>query len=182
MIPRVLDISHVYVPASSHVVSTMMSSWLSAVKKWRGVSCRGWASFSHCSLGRGLPEAMHSSTDVSPTRVVFSSSIGRMKSGVSVRRRETIMIIPLVVAGICADSAAFLYWHRTTYNLMLRPRICRHSYSHRDLNLLNEAEVSQTKQTTPPTHTHPPHNWKNIHLLQQHLPSSWKSQCALQNI
>lgn len=84
-VPSVLDISQVYVPSSASVVSTMISSWLAAAKKWRSVTTSGLSSLVQLSLGAGLPPAMHCKTAVSPLATVRSTR-GRRNDGVSVKK------------------------------------------------------------------------------------------------
>lgn len=81
-VPRVLDISHVYFPASLTSESTMISSWLPAAKKCLSVTTKGLSSLVQFSLGGGLPPAMHCRTAVSPL-VTVRSNRGRKNDGVS---------------------------------------------------------------------------------------------------
>lgn len=81
-VPRVLDISHVYFPASLTSESTMISSWLPAAKKCLSVTTKGLSSLVQFNLGGGLPPAMHCRTAVSPLVTVRSNS-GRKNDGVS---------------------------------------------------------------------------------------------------
>lgn len=81
-VPRVLDISHVYFPASLTSESTMISSWLPAAKKCLSVTTKGLSSLVQFNLGGGLPPAMHCRTAVSPL-VTVRSNRGRKNDGVS---------------------------------------------------------------------------------------------------
>ena len=73
MEPSWLVISHSYCPPSRASTLTMMSSWLSVVKKWHPVGVRGPPSLRQGSWGRGLPLLWHSSAAVTPTLITLST-------------------------------------------------------------------------------------------------------------
>lgn len=84
-VPRVLDISQVYFPASSKSASTMISNWFPAAKKCLSVTTKVLSSLVQLSRGGGLPPAMHCKTAVSPLVTVRSNN-GRKNEGVSEKK------------------------------------------------------------------------------------------------
>lgn len=90
-VPSVLDISHVYFPASSSTTFLTISSWLPEVKWCLSVTTRGWSPFSQVMRGGGLPVALHWRATVSPTDTTWSSS-GWTKDGVSAGRQTQKLI------------------------------------------------------------------------------------------
>merc|ERR1719318_1687979 len=87
-----MDISHSYKPASPASTLTMISSWLSAVKKWRSVGNRGPLSLLQAREGLGLPLLWHSNTAVSPTFTTLSS-MGLTNLGTSSTLRVMLVVI-----------------------------------------------------------------------------------------
>lgn len=81
-VPRILDISQVYFPASAKSVSTKIRSWFPAAKKCLSVTTNGQSSFVQFTFGVGFPPAIHCRTVVSPFDTVRSTS-GRRNDGVS---------------------------------------------------------------------------------------------------
>lgn len=86
-VPRALDISQVYWPASSATTFWTTSSWLPGVKWCRSVRLRGWSPLSQVIRGGGLPVALHCRATVSPTDTTRSSK-GTAKDGVSASQRR----------------------------------------------------------------------------------------------
>ena len=81
-VPNWFCIWHLYCPASLGSTLTMMSSWLSAVKKCLSVAKSGLLSLLQTSCGRGEPLAWHFSTAVSPLFTVLSDiGFTNLKSG-----------------------------------------------------------------------------------------------------